>query len=218
MAAPGLFDSTGQFEQQAELIADLRAQLEEAAPRLAAFAQLENLAVEQNSTPEAIAIQASLEVLGQEQAEIAQDVTRLGTERAEVESDLNRLVADRSRLLTEVGSAQAEYGSLVEETTELLIELESIRSDAVRLLGEKTGLDAHVDSLRNEVELLLIEREQLGGEGSSRSEGSAQSVRVGKATGASQFDSVDDSDEAKSFDKFFEVDLGKDKARAWMLE
>lgn len=111
-------------------LAELRRALAEAQPRLDAFAALEALAEEQSTTPEAVAIQASIELLEAEQAEVREELERVQVERDEV---------------------VAEHGTVVDELAEMLEELESIRADAVRLLGEKAELELKVEALRNDV-------------------------------------------------------------------
>lgn len=118
-------------------LAALRAELDDARPRLEAFAALEALAEEQNSTPEAIALQASLEMLE--------------SAVADAERERDQLIERRDTLRTEIVEAMDEHTEIVEQVAEMIDELEAIRADAVRLLGEKSTLEAKLEGLRGEV-------------------------------------------------------------------
>lgn len=120
----------------------LRRELAEAKPRLDAFAQLEQLAEAQGTTPDAIAIQASIEVLNEEA-----DVKRSEVER--LQSEIDTAEADRQLVMD-------EHTAIVDQMAEMIHELESIRADAVRLLGEKATLEAKVEKLRAETDATAV--------------------------------------------------------------
>ncbi len=185
-------------------IEDLRRQLEEAAPRLEAFAQLEELAEARGETPEAIALQASIDVLVAEEAYRRTAIERLTENLEALEEEQRTHVEERDMLIKqkdeirdEIVIVLDEHTTIVDQMAEMIEELESIRADAVRLLGEKATLEMKVEALRNEVSA-------LGGEVDRRAE----------------FETVIgiDEEEASAFDKFFEAEIVEDKARAWMLE
>ncbi len=185
-------------------VEDLRRQLDDAAPRLEAFAHLEALAESRGETPEAIALQASIDVLIADEAERRAALAKLEAELADLETDRRQHVEERDMLMKqkdelrdEIVIVLDEHTSIVDQMAEMIDELESIRADAVRLLGEKATLEMKVEALRNEVSA-------LGGELTRRVE----------------FETVigSDDEEASAFDKFFEAEIVEDKARAWMLE
>lgn len=185
-------------------MSDLRRQLEEAAPRLEAFSQLEALAEAQNETPEAVAIQASIDVLRVQEAdrraelqELEDCIERLRSDNERHVEERDMLIKQQDELRDEIVIVLDEHTSIVEQMAEMIEELESIRADAIRLLGEKASLELKVEALRNEVAA-------LGGEAATRTELEAELV-------------IDD-DEASAFDRFFEAEVVEDKARAWMLE
>lgn len=122
----------------------LRRELEEARPRLAAFAALEEMAEAQGSTPEAIALQASIEMLESSEAE----------QRAVVDE----LTEQRDALRAEIAEAESEHSAVVDEVAEMIEELESIRADGVRLLGEKAKLEMKIEALRNESDGIVVDR------------------------------------------------------------
>lgn len=185
-------------------MSDLQRQLDEATPRLEALAQLEALAEAQHQTPEAVAIQASIDVLRVEEAECQAELQELEDCIEGLRSDKQRhveerdmLIKQRDELRDEIVIVLDEHTGIVDQMAEMIDELESIRADAVRLLGEKATLEMKVDALRNEVA-------ELGGEVARRSDFEAELLI--------------DEDEASAFDKFFEAEVVEDKARAWMLE
>lgn len=193
-------ESNPQDSDHAELEA-LRRELDEARPRLAAFAALEEMAEAQGSTPEAIALQASIEMLESaeadkraavEQLEIAVEATEAN--RATAAADVDELIEQRDALRAEIVEVLDEHTGVMDQVAEMIDELESIRADAVRLLGEKATLEMKVEALRNEVDGFVVERR-------------SESAGI-----------IDDDDEATAFDAFFEAEVVEDKARAWMLE
>ncbi len=185
-------------------VADLRRELAEAKPRLEAFARLEEIADAQGTTPEAIAAQASIDVLQAEEAKKRSELEDLeaamraaAAERQESVEDHDMLIKQRDEIRDEIVIVLDEHTSIVDQMAEMIEELESIRGDAVRLLGEKATLEMKVEALRNEVGA-------LGGDVARRTE-------FGTSIES-------DEDEATAFDRFFEAEVVEDKARAWMLE
>jgi chromosome segregation ATPase len=178
-------------------IAELRQQLADAAPRLEAFARLESLADAQGETPEALAIQATLDLLAAEESELRTKLEHVRAAKQQHVEERDMLIKQRDEIRDEIVIVLDEHTAIVEQMAEMIEELESIRADAVRLLGEKATLEMKVEALRNEVSA-------LGGEVARRS--GLETVLP------------DDDDEATAFDKFFEAEVVQDKARAWMLE
>ena len=179
------------------MIAELRRELAEAAPRLDAFARLESLAQAQGETPEAVAIQASLDLLAAEEAEQRADLDEIKSAHQRHVEERDMLIKQQDELRDEIVIVLDEHTTIVDQMAEMIDELESIRADAVRLLGEKATLEMKVEALRNEAN-------ELGGEVARRSD-------FERVLGA-------DEDEASAFDRFFEAEVVQDKAPAWMLE
>lgn len=185
-------------------VADLRRELAEAKPRLEAFARLEELADAQGTTPEAIAIQASIDVLAGEESKRRDDLRKMeaavvaaDTERRKHVEERDMLIKQEDEIRDEIVIVLDEHTSIVDQMAEMIEELESIRADAIRLLGEKSSLEMKVAALRGEVD-------QLSNGGNRRTD-DVTSMETG-------------SDEATAFDRFFEAEVVEDKARAWMLE
>ncbi len=205
----------GNLQQQSHEIEQLRAQLAAEAPRLKAFTRLEALARERRSTPEAVAVQVTIDVLEIEQGELEGEVDRLAAMRTEYESEIAMLTRKREERVLDVEVLAQEHADLAAEAAELLSELDSIRSDAVRLMGEKAALEIEVAALRTEAGLLSGERSDRRSSGGHHPE--LHTVRS-NPMGADAFDTSDEGAEATAFGKFFDADTGEDKARAWMLK
>ena len=187
------------------LLSDLQRELAAAKTRLDAFALLEELADAQGTTPEAIAIQASIDVLTAEESEKRSELEALeaavraaDTERQKHVEERDMLIQQQEEIRDEIVIVLDEHTSIVDQMAEMIEELESIRADAIRLLGEKASLEMRIEELRDEV----------GGAGSEsrrRTDLEAPSMET-------------DDDEATAFDRFLEAEVVEDKARAWMLE
>lgn len=182
----------------------LRKELAEAQPRLDAFARLEELADAQGTTPDAIAIQASIDVLEAEEAKRRDDLRQMeaaivaaDTERRQHVEERDMLIKQQDELRDEIVIVLDEHTSIVDQMAEMIEELESIRADAIRLMGEKASLEKKVEALRNQVG-------DAGHDARRRTD-----VETSLET---------DEDEATAFDRFFEAEVVEDKARAWMLE
>lgn len=184
---------------------DLRRELADARPRLEAFAVLEELADAQGTTPEAIALQASIDVLKAEEADKRSELEELDAavraadaERREHVEERDMLIKQQEEIRDDIVIVLDEHTGIVEQMAEMIEELESIRADAVRLLGEKAALERRVEELRDEVDA-------AGGETRRRTDVASEAMET-------------DEDEASAFDRFFEAEVVEDKARAWMLE
>lgn len=187
------------------ILSDLQRKLAAAEPRLEAFARLEELADAQGTTPEAIAIQASIDVLTAEESErrsqletMEAAVLAADAERQKHVEERDMLMQQQEELRDEIVIVLDEHTSIVDQMAEMIEELESIRADAIRLLGEKASLEARVAELRNEVGTA---------EGAARRRSDLETTSM-----------ATDDDEATAFDRFFEAEVVEDKARAWMLE
>lgn len=186
-------------------LADLRRELAQAGPRLEAFARLEELAEAQGTTPEALAVQASIDVLQTEESgkrseleDLTVAIRATEAERQEHVEERDMLIKQKDEIRDEIVIVLDEHTTIVDQMAEMIDELESIRADAVRLLGEKANLEMKVEALRNEV-------------GAMGSSATRRSTDLGSSMET-------DDDEATAFDRFFEAEVVEDKARAWMLE
>lgn len=186
-------------------LADVERELAEAKPRLEAFARLEELADAQGTTPEAIAIQASIDVLKADEAEKRTELEEMeaavraaDTDRQNHVEERDMLIKEQEAIRDEIVIVLDEHTGIVDQMAEMIDELEAIRADAVRLLGEKATLEQKVEDLRKEVG-------QAGNESRRRTDLETSSMDT-------------DDDEATAFDRFFEAEVVEDKARAWMLE
>lgn len=187
----------------------LRQEMADAKPRLEAFARLEELADAQGTTPEALALQASIDVYEAEETEKRSKLEAMEAALRAATAEAQSHVEERDMLVEELEEIRDEtvivldeHTTIVEQMAEMLEELESIRVDAVRLLGEKATLEMKVEALRNEVS-------ELGGTAARQTV--ARRTEVGTSIES-------DEDEAVAFDRFFEAEVVEDKARAWMLE
>lgn len=185
-------------------VADLRRELAEAKPRLEAFARLEELADSQGTTPDAIAIQASIGVLEADEAKRRDDLRQMeaaivaaDTERRQHVEERDMLMKQQDEIRDEIVIVLDEHTSIVDQMAEMIEELESIRADAIRLLGEKASLEKTVEELRGQVGTV--------GHDARRRTDTDTSMETNE-------------DEATAFDRFFEAEVVEDKARAWMLE
>lgn len=135
------FEAVEAGDEVAEL-EELRRELADARPCLEAFAQLERLAEEQGTTPEAIAMQASMDVLTNQHQEKCSELEI-------IQEAIDSAEADRQLVLD-------EHTAIVDQMAEMIEELESIRADAVRLLGEKATLEKKVKALRTETDAVAV--------------------------------------------------------------
>lgn len=198
---PDVTATVAEVDPSAEsMVARLRQRLELAAPRLEAFERLEHLARERRSTPEAVAVQVTIDVLEEERGDLEAEIEEFRVQKAALQAENETILAERESALDDVAEARAEYERLADQVSELIDEIESIRSDAVRLMGEKAALDVRVGEFHREIADLSEQRDAVAPKTSNAIEQS------------------DDPDEEHAFDKFFQAEHGKDKARAWMLK
>ncbi len=188
-------------------IAELERQLADAVPILDAFARLENLARERRTTPEAVAVQVTIDVLEEEAQELKDATDLLEQEKRRHQGDVELLTKKRDAISVEIDGLEVRHGSLATDVGELIGDIDAIRADAGRLMAEKGELELKLEALRNEVEALERDRDaMLSGE-------AAISARVPSNTAIST-----EGDDDEAFDKFFMAETGKDKARAWLTK
>ncbi|MFT7601202.1 MAG: chromosome segregation ATPase [Acidimicrobiales bacterium] len=207
---------------------ELRAQLVEyerifsaAAPRLAAFKRLEEIARERKTAPEAVAAEAAMEVLRREHRELDQLSTQYRQKSEELERDVATLTETKKNAIQVLDDLRIEHNDIHQEVGEILGELNLLRDDAVRLMSERRELELHVRALKLELAHLEKRRVEMpddagavAGAGTRR-----QSDPVpGKHDGI-EFSLAQDAEaeESELFDKFFHAKVEHDKARDWIL-
>lgn len=201
-----------------ETVQSLRAQLAEyeqifrtAAPRLAAFKRLEEVAREQKTTPAAIAAQAAIVMLTNESRSKEVELRQLEAECRNLKGDIAMLLDNRKQITQDVDGLRIEYGDVQSEVVEILNELELLRNDAVRMMAERRELEREVHALRGELGALRRRADDV----TVSNEELAVVTPLPKRT-ASGFD-LEDDDENLRFDRFFHADVEHDKARDWIL-
>lgn len=202
-------------------VSELRAQIAEyerifksAAPRLAAFRRLEEIAREKKTTPEAVAAEAAVDLLNRESESLAAQVVRFQEERDELEREVAMLLGKKEAEIEIIDDLKIENHDIHMEVGEILDELTLLREDAVRLMSERSDLELHIRALR--LELAHLEKRRA--DGASEVDRSERPNGVpGKFKGEFDLGSEEESDESDRFDKFFHAKVEHDKARDWIL-
>lgn len=207
-----------------ETMQSLRAQLAEyeqifriAAPRLAAFKRLEEVAREQKTTPAAIAAQAAIVMLTNESRSKEVELRQFEAECRNLKGDIAMLLDNKTQITHDLDGLRIEYGDVQAEVVEILNELELLRNDAVRMMAERRELERVVQELRSQVGALRRRADDvtISDEAVSSNEEAEVSAPLPKRT-ASGFE-LEDDDENRRFDRFFHADVEHDKARDWIL-
>ncbi len=208
-----------EFAAEQETLHSLRAQLADyeqifrkAAPRLAAFKRLEEVAREHNTTPESIAAGAALAMINGEVRAKESEHERLVTECNSLKGELSMLLQNKKQVGREVEDLRSEFGDLHDEATEILGELDLLRTESVRLMAERRQLDQELDALRAGVRAL---RDRRVDDVPAPAEEAPAAPTPGRTS--SGFDLADDEDEGRRFDTFFHAEVEHDKARDWIL-
>ncbi len=199
-------DRSNEIELLRERLSEYERAFESASPRLAAFKRLEEIAREQKTTPEAVAAQAAMDVLLTAEEAATERVNALTSTRDALRSEVSVLLLEKKEKDEAMTIIEAEHGVLASEVSELMAEIESIRVDAIRLMQERETLKLEVEALRNERDIALIEGDEI-------------TVTPGSVTPSddSSFGSGQDEESDDAFNRFFDAETGKDKARDWML-
>lgn len=213
-------------------VAELRAQVAEyqrifdkAAPRLAAFRQLEELARERKTDPAAVAAEAAIEVLKREQEDLEQQRAALAEQRDNLEKEVAMLLGQKQDEIEIIDEITIESHDIHQEVGEILDELLALREDAVKLMAEKSDLELRVQALH--LEVALLEEKKTKGADPDTSEvitditditDSDSDTRPSRSR-ASDFEKNEDNEEEEErlFDEFFHAKVEHDKARDWML-
>ena len=216
-------------------IRELRAQVAEyqrifdkAAPRLAAFRQLEEIARERKTDPASVAAEAALEVLKRDQIELTK-------QRDDLEKEVAMLLGRKQDEIEIIDEITIESNDIHQEVGEILDELLLLKEDAVRLMSEKTDLELNIQALKLELALLqekkvkakkevaglpaapdATENPDRSGEPAVSRGSRTEDLQPGKAC---DFDAEaeNEDEEGRLFDEFFHAQVEHDKARDWML-
>ena len=206
--------NTEQLELRQKL-AEYEQILRLAEPRLAAFKRLEELARERRSTPDAVAAEAALQVLREEQDVLKVEVQTIGLERENLRGELAMLLDNKNDTVQVLDDLRIEHHDIHQEVAEILDELNLLRDDAVRLMTQRSELQLQVSALRNELD--EIERRKIETIASLPAPSMPPAPMVGTRTPAFGLEHEDEEEESRLFDKFFHAKVEHDKARDWML-
>lgn len=201
-----------EIEQLKARLGQYEAAFASAAPRLAAFKQLEELAKSKGSTPEAVAIDASMSVLRDQEAELEHSIEKLNTDREVAREELSATLRHKKEVGDEMTLIQNEHDTLAYEVSELISEIESIRVDAIRLMKERSALQLEVEALRNERAAVDLDAPTI-----ERRAPIVEDVEVVPAPVKTEVTDLDGFEDDDAFSRFIEVDRGPDKARDWFV-
>lgn len=151
---PGSEAELRELDELRHKLIEYGAALRSAAPRLAAFKRLEQLARTQGTTPEAIASQAAVEVMKREKDALVTLLAGLASERDQLKGEVAMLLINKTEASKAVAGLQLERDDLHIEVAEIVDQLAKIRTDAVRLMSERSELTVEVSALREEVRAL----------------------------------------------------------------
>lgn len=210
-------------------LAECQAALRAAAPRLAAFTRLEELARAKGTTPEAIAESAALEVARREKDALTSALNGLVHERDQLKGEVAMLLINKNEIHGGVDSLRREHEQLSLDVAELISQITRIRGEAVRLMHEKTDLVEEIAGLRDEVRALneicnagfTLDPPTASSttpETTAPTEPAAGPAAVPASPPASiAADSETEQLESEAFDAFFHAEIDHDKARDWIL-
>lgn len=138
------------------------------APRLAAFKQLEDLAKEQRTTPEAIAAKAALDVLKSESDETMTHIRELRSERDQLQADVSLVLIqkkthdDRNNALrAEVEALSTERDMLRLERDELVVHRDALFTEFSELDSRQAEADRRTEQLQAQEQGLSERRTEL---------------------------------------------------------
>ncbi len=151
---PGSEAELRELDELRHKLNEYEAALRSAAPRLAAFKRLEQLARTQGTSPEAIASQAAVEVMKREKDALVTLLAGLANERDQLKGEVAMLLINKTEASKAVAGLQLERDDLNIEVAEIVDQLSKIRGDAVRLMSERSELTVEVSALREEVRAL----------------------------------------------------------------
>ncbi len=211
-------------------VTEYEAALRSAAPRLAAFKRLEELARSQGTTPEAIASQAAVEVMKREKDALVTLLVGLSKERDQLKGEVAMLLINKTEVTRANDELRIEQDGIKDELRVLAEQLGQMRADSMRLLAERSKLTMQVAALRDEVRALRDARDEMQ---TAAPTPVADAVDPADAVtepapvtavrpGRTAFETIATDDEteqseAEAFDAFFHAEVDHDKAREWIL-
>ncbi len=151
---PGSDAELRELDELRHKLTEYEAALRSAAPRLAAFKRLEQLARTQGTSPEAIASQAAVEVMKREKDALVTLLAGLANERDQLKGEVAMLLISKTEAGQAVADLHLEREELNIEVAAIVDQLAKIRGDAVRLMSDRTELTVEVSALREEVRAL----------------------------------------------------------------
>ncbi|MEZ5376931.1 MAG: hypothetical protein R2733_10505 [Acidimicrobiales bacterium] len=151
---PGSEAELRELDELRHKLTEYEAALRSAAPRLAAFKRLEQLARTQGTSPEAIASQAAVEVMKREKDALVTLLAGLANERDQLKGEVAMLLINKTEAGKAVADLHLEREDLAIEVAAIVDQLAKLRGDAVQLLSDKTELTVEVAALREEVRAL----------------------------------------------------------------
>ncbi len=151
---PGSETELRELDELRHKVIEYEAALRSAAPRLAAFKRLEQLARTQGTSPEAIASQAAVEVMKREKDALVTLLAGLANERDQLKGEVAMLLINKTETVKAVTHLNLEREELVVEVAAIVDQLAKIRGDAVRLMSDRSELTVEVSALREEVRAL----------------------------------------------------------------
>ena len=138
------------------------------APRLAAFKQLEDLAREQRTSPEAIAAKVTLDTLRQETTEVQDHLREFLTEREGLQAEMSLVLIQKrthddraAALRAEVEALREVRDSLREEGHGLVIQRDDLLKERDELVAEKAALVTAQQEVQNKEAELQARRDEL---------------------------------------------------------
>lgn len=151
---PGSEAELRELDELRHKLTEYEAALRSAAPRLAAFKRLEQLARTQGTSPEAIASQAAVEVMKREKDALVTLLAGLANERDQLKGEVAMLLINKTEAGKAVADLHLEREELHVEVAAIVDQLVKIRGDAVRLMSDRSELSVEVSALREEVRAL----------------------------------------------------------------
>lgn len=151
---PGSEAELRELDELRHKLTEYEAALRSAAPRLAAFKRLEQLARTQGTSPEAIASQAAVEVMKREKDALVTLLAGLANERDQLKGEVAMLLINKTEAGKAVADLHIEREELHVEVAAIVDQLVKIRGDAVRLMSDRSELSVEVSALREEVRAL----------------------------------------------------------------
>lgn len=240
MSTPGALSS--EIDELRHEVREYQAALRSAAPRLAAFKRLEDLARDHGTSSETIASRAGVEVMKREKDALVTMLTGLAVERDQLKGEVAMLLINKTEASRALDTLQARHAQLDTEVAELVDRLVRVRDDATRLIAERNEMTQEISALRDEAralsevcrtapahdagssasdaELAAEVGIEIEAHGSTPANGDdRREMLVPRRTHVASIGTDDDTEEieAQAFDAFFHAEFDHDKSRDWIL-